>query len=407
MTKAATSHFQDVGSTANAWSEPSVLLEWGYYLIVFYSTLSGAFGLAVERIGIFILALLCLLCFLTVGSRVLTLAALPIGCGISHILVQLIVHEESFDLGYVRNFVPWMLGLIIIQTLAMRKNFLKRFALFTLCVGLALLPFISFYDAGGFGRASLDRSVGYANPNALGGWFGFCAVYFVIRGLIAEENISRIWCWITAVGCFYVVGLTVSRGALLAAAVATVIASRHLLKKGFVPVLLLTCLCATVIQVGLFDETQRSFNARMSEGSARFQVWPLLIEKFLDAFLFGVGVSNAGVIVSSGKWTNAHNGFIFLAAGSGIIPLAFFIAYWIRSTMAALRAKVRDSPDALFYIPLLVYAFLIICSGNLDFQTPWVMVTLAVPLAASTRGKQFVPHPNASWPSQLHASGVP
>jgi hypothetical protein len=50
--------------------------------------------------------------------------------------------------------------------------------------------------------------------------------------------------------------------------------------------------------------------------------------------------------------------------------------------MAALRASPADQ-DAIFYLPLVVYTVLITSAGNLDFMTPWAVVSLAVPLVAT------------------------
>lgn len=368
-------------------STPSGLVECGYYLTLLYVTLSGAFGLAMEKVGILMLALLCLLCILAVGARVpilFQLAAFPIGCGITHIFVQLLIHDEPLGSEYIRIFVPWMLGLIIIQSLALRKDFLDRFALFILSVGLAMLPFLSSYDAGGYERVGLDSGVGYANPNALGAWFGFCAVYFTIKGHVARQNNRRFLFWLIAVGCIYVTALTVSRGALLAVTVAILFASRHLLQRGLFPIFLLAGLGFAIFESGIFDGAIRSYGHRVDEGSSRLQAWPLLLEIFLNSPLFGVGASHAYIVVpGTGKVINAHNAFVFIAVGSGIIPLALFVGYWIRSVSAALRANITASLESAFYVPLLIYTFFIISVGNLDYMAPWAIVSLAVPVAAT------------------------
>src|SRR5262245_40318860 len=172
MIKAEPSYYKDTNSAVNAaLSRPSSLVEYGYYFIVAYGVLSASLGLSIEKAAVLMLAFLLLLCFLQLGSRMLTvlhLAALPIGCGISYMLIQLLIHTEPLENSYIRNFVPWMLGLLLIQSLALRKNFLSRFCLATLLIGLGMLPFLSGYNAGGFERVGLDSSVGYGNPNALG-----------------------------------------------------------------------------------------------------------------------------------------------------------------------------------------------------------------------------------------------
>jgi hypothetical protein len=50
--------------------------------------------------------------------------------------------------------------------------------------------------------------------------------------------------------------------------------------------------------------------------------------------------------------------------------------------MAALHAN-PDDQDFIFYLPLVIYAVLITSSGNMDFMTPWAIVSLALPVTAS------------------------
>ena len=88
----------------------------------------------------------------------------------------------------------------------------------------------------------------------MGEWYGFCAVYFVVLAFTTRKNALRILSSLIAVGCLYVVTLTVSRGALMAIAIATLIAGRHLLKNGFLPILLLVCVGWIVVELGVFEQ---------------------------------------------------------------------------------------------------------------------------------------------------------
>jgi hypothetical protein len=223
--------------------------------------------------------------------------------------------------------------------------------------------------------------VGYANPNALGGWFGFCVLYLTIKGYLETSPMYRFGIWIMAVGSMYVVTLTVSRGALLAVAVCLLIAFKRLWKEGLLPLLLLAGLVAVLLEFGVFDKAIHSYSARGTEETGRLQVWPLLIERFLNSPLIGNGASNVGAVVSTGSFITPHNGFLLIAVASGVVPLLLFIAYYWRSGMAALHAKDKNQ-DSIFYLPLFVYTLLITSAGNLDFMTPWAVLSLAVPLAA-------------------------
>ena len=80
-----------------------------------------------------------------------------------------------------------------------------------------------------------------------------------------------------------------------------------------------------------------------------------------------------------------HNGFLYLAQSSGIVPLALFIAYWLRAGRAALQADVGKSPDAAFYLPLLGFTFFTVNLGAFTFMQFWAIVSLAIPMTASVQ----------------------
>ncbi len=71
-----------------------------------------------------------------------------------------------------------------------------------------------------------------------------------------------------------------------------------------------------------------------------------------------------------------HNSFLQLALGSGVVPLVFFLGWWIRAFREVFGTNVTQRPDAPFRLPLLIYAFLI--SLQLTFLIPWMIVTLSM-----------------------------
>jgi len=363
--------------------------EYGYYFVIFYTVLGAPLGLILMG-GIgpgFLLIPVLTLCFIALGSSSLTVLRtiwIPIACGASYLFIQLALHEESFYSRYVYQFGPWLISLVIVQSLAMhRPNFLHRFAWFTLFMGLAMLPFMSISRIGEYERIGLDQNVGYANPNAMATWFGFCVLYLTIRGYVEKGRTYRLGAWLLAVVSLYVVTLTVSRGALLALAISLLVVSRRLMKVGLLPVLLLAGLLVGLTELGVFDQAIRAYSLRAGEETGRLRVWPLLIEQFLSSPVIGVGASHAGVASNGGKFVTPHNSFLLFAVASGAIPFSLFCAYFFRSGMAALRARKSKQLDAVFHLPVIVYTLLVACAGNLDFMAPWAIVSLAVPVAAS------------------------
>jgi hypothetical protein len=242
---------------------------------------------------------------------------------------------------------------------------------------------MSLHLGGSSARLGLDREVAtLANPNALAGWFGFCALYLTIKGYVETRPAYRLTAWLMAVGFLYVVTLTVSRGALIAFLASLVVASRRLLRLGLLPVLLLVGLLWGLMELGVFDQAIYSYTRRGAEETGRLKVWPLLIEMFLNSPAIGVGASHAGAVISTGSFVTPHNGFLLFAVASGVVPLGLFCAYIFRSGKAALLTSASDK-DSVFYLPLVLYTVMITSSGNMSFMDHWAVVSLAMPVAAS------------------------
>jgi O-antigen ligase len=365
---------------------PTSLIEYGYYVYLLYTVMGGVFGLQVSNLASVVLTMLLLLCLLQRTTlTIIRLAAFPLACGITYLLIQLFIHNEMLVGPDVRPFILWVFTVVVIQSLALRTDFLHRFALVIFTIGIASLPFLTIYiETGAFQRVGLNRGIGYSHPNEMAEWYGFCTVYFAVSGFVSRRNALRILWWLIAVGCLYVVTLTVSRGALMAVAIAVLVASRHVLKGGFLPLLVLALLTWIIVELGIFEQAAQFYGQRGMEETGRLAVWPLIFESFLGSPYTGVGVSNIGA-VAQGRFVTPHNGFLYLAQASGIVPLALFIAYWLRVAWTTLHADAKISSDAAFYMPLLVYAFLTVFGSSNSFMMPWVIVALALPVAGTVR----------------------
>jgi hypothetical protein len=362
--------------------------EYGYYFVIFYTILGAPLGLILMG-GIgsgFLLIPVLAWCAITLGHSFLSIlrsAWIPIACGTSYLFIQLVLHEESLYQIYIYHFGPWIISLVIVQVLAVhRTGFLHRFALVTVFLGLAMLPFMSISSLGGYERAGLERGVGNSNPNAFGAYFGFCVLYLTIKGYIETRLSYRLTAWLMAGVSLFLAAMSVSRGPIIALAASLLVASRRLLKKGILPFLFLIALLLGLIEIGLFDQVIRAYTLRAGEETGRLRAWPILIEMFVNSPLIGVGASHAVAWVSTEHYVTPHNSFVLIASASGIVPLLLFCAYFFRSGKAALRAKTAD-PDFMFYVPLVVYTGLIVNTGNMYFMDPWAIVSLAIPVVAS------------------------
>ena len=110
-------------------------------------------------------------------------------------------------------------------------------------------------------------------------------------------------------------------------------------------------------------------------------IWPLVLDRFLNTPLTGVGIARVMTYLPSHIGITPHNHFLFIALVSGIIPLAFYMAYWWRAVQGAFRAYTERTVDAPFCIPLVLYAFLVGNTTNMILE-PWVIVTLSIATAA-------------------------
>ena len=362
-------------------------VEYTYYAAVFYAVAGAALGVSAPFLGALLMAFLAACCIAQLGPHATAVyrpTLPPVLCAVSSVVVQIGLHHESLLDGYVRSFVTWIPALIVVQALAMRRGFLHRFAVATFGIGLLTLPYARTWSGGeGVERLALDSAVGLSNPNDLAAWFGFCAVYFIVLSIEGKRTTTRMPALLAALASVYVVGLTVSRGKLLAIAVAAVIALRHVLRRGFVPILILVIGCWVVYSLGTFDRIADFYMARGTQETGRLVVWPLAFERFRSSPFIGVGASN----ISTYVWTSdhaiePHNGLLHIALASGIGPLVFFVIYWVRASVGVLRAHSHQVPDAPFFVPLLVYSFLVMWIGNATFMFSWMTVSLSVPMAA-------------------------
>jgi O-antigen ligase len=370
---------------------PSGFAEYFYFGVVIYGTLGETWGLSIPLLGAGGMAVLATYCVWRLGSSGISIykpIALPLGCAISFLIIQIVIYDMSLMDDTLRVFVTWILGLIIIHSLSFRPGFFHRFALAALGMGALLLPYI----VGNYGnltgveveRAGLEHSIGLANPNDLAAWFGFLSIYFVIFGMETKRNIVRIAAWLVVTVCLFVVGLTVSRGALIGIALSGVVSFRRLLKRHFLPVLCLTVLGSLIFFFGLFDHAIRFYTERGTEETGRLLIWPLAIEGFFASPIIGIGAGASDQIYlpDEGIYQSPHNTFLYLALASGVVPLAFYVAYWIKAVRGAYHLSAQQVPEAPFQLPLLIYTFVIALVGNGSYMFPWSIVTLSTAMLA-------------------------
>jgi O-antigen ligase len=245
-------------------------------------------------------------------------------------------------------------------------------------LGLIAVPYLAFKGEE-VARAGVDIAVAgnLTNANGLANWFGFCLVYFGIAALEMKRGIVRILYGLAAVGSLVIVGLTVSRSALLGCALALTVAFRRFLKRAFLPALLFTLLGAAVLASGLFDYIIANYEERGMEETGRLLVWPVIIQRFLESPIVGVGMSRIMTWVPEGSQSMPpHNSFLFFALSSGVVPFALYIAFWLRAAWRSV-SDVGQSEYRPFRLPFLLFAFMACVTGD-PTTAPWALLTLSV-----------------------------
>jgi hypothetical protein len=379
---------------SSAW-KPSWMVESGYYLYLSNMMFGALFGISVPLIGGGVIAALAGVCIWRQKSEVKKLLApiaLLLGCAVSFIMIQIVLHDESITGDSVRSFIIWILSLILVRSLCLRPGLGHRFTIVLFLIGVMTLPYMGFkYEAE---RAFIDEAVSgnMANANGLAEWFGFCAVYFGVLGLENKRGVVRILSLSAAAFCLIIVGLTVSRGTLAATAVGLIIASRRILKRGFVPLLILVFLTWIVSELGIFQSIFAHYSERATEDTGRFKIWAEAVRIFFNSPFMGMGASNASIPLQGVYVDRApHNSFVYLAVASGVVPLVFFVWFWKRALWRS-WFKVDQFQYGPFRTPLLMYIFVTCLSSDLTLTMPWGLlgVVIGAGVGVSSQTRRFL-----------------
>ena len=246
------------------------------------------------------------------AKQLYTPLACLIGCAITFVFTQVLIHEASLSDQTVRSFVIWILQLMLVYALCLRRNFFLRYPIVLFLIGLTTLPFFTIMP-GEVERTRVDAAFGgnLASLGGLGDWFGFCATFFSMVAVTTERPLYRVVAACLTVGCLFVVTVTVDRGPLIAAAIAIVVGCRRLLRRGFLPVLLGLIFIGAVYESGLFEKASTRYAERGMEETGREKLWPDAFSRFIASPVFGVGDTKVGTDVLGGHnvATPPHNTF--------------------------------------------------------------------------------------------------
>jgi len=360
---------------------PSRRLEYAYYAAVLYSVMAPAIGLEIPLLaGVMILGISAL-CFFQLQScgklsvyRPINLLLAFAACFLS---VQIFIHDASILDSTIREYIIWILGLMIVHALCLRPGFSLRLPLVLFAIAVATIPFMGI-GGGEMDKARVDIAVqgGLTHPGGLAEWFGFLSIYFAVVGLQARRPVFRIGAWSIAVGCLFIVTLTIERGPLFATLLAITVVFRRVLKRGFVPVLAGLLIVGGIYASGLFDTAVSKYSERGLEETGREVLWPAAIDRIVDSPFFGVGESKVNIPMGT-KDVPPHNVFLHLALSAGIVPVALFFAFWCQAFMKSIRRPVESISDHM-RLPFLIYTFLDIMLGDWAYMSIWALLAVSV-----------------------------
>ena len=369
--------------TSDSLNTPSYLIEFAYLgLLLYLMAIGPALKLMIPLVGSGALAGIAVLCLMHFGSfsfgalRPIRFALL---CGVSVLFLQGMIFQESLLHPWMRNFLTWVLGLIVIHSLSFRQGFLHRFALVAFVIACATLPFLTVYVQTDDMMRVGGQGMPLGNPNFFGMWFGFCAIYFVVTGLEAKNYILRTASWSAGFLCIYLVAMTVSRGALLGVAIAIAIAAQRTLKRSFLPILGFLGLLWVIYMSGILDDFIRYYMHRGAEETGRSRLWGWALEGIFDSWGLGVGMSNAFYTFEfTGETAGPHNSFLFLLLSSGFLSLGFYIAYLVQATQGAFRARTQHSLYSPYMLPMVSFGLLSVMVADTTFMSPWHMIIFSL-----------------------------
>lgn len=192
-------------------------------------------------------------------------------------------------------------------------------------------------------------------------------------------------CWAAAAACGLVSGLSVSRGALLASAAATAVGFRGILRRGTQPVILLVLFAAVLVNLGLVGQIATLYEERGLEETGRLLLWPHVVDRILTSPVVGVGAGNIATYIPeiSTYISTPHNSFLFFGLAAGVVPLALWTLFWLRTTLSAISCAEHSRYRTL-QLPFLVYVLITYMTGDINMD-PWVLLSIAV--AAHSTGQ--------------------
>jgi len=113
------------------------------------------------------------------------------------------------------------------------------------------------------------------------------------------------------------------------------------------------------------------------EETGREILWPEAIDRIFTSPLVGVGESHVNLEFTANRKVPPHNSFLHFALSSGVVPLFFWLAYWIQAGWKSLE-DIDQTEVGPYRIPFLLFTFVQVMLTDLPFMLPWALLTVSV-----------------------------
>lgn len=372
------------------------VLEFLFIAYILYQFLSVPMGFYVSLAGPVILFALTAWMFMLGGVKVFKNRDLLLILAISLIVViyQFFFFGASIRNNNVSAFIIWAVMATLLFSLVRSPGFLARLAWAYLAIGLFTYPLRVMFGA--YYRIRVETGgTALDSPNEYAAAISFSVVIFWLLAFNAKTLPRRLIYAAASLAGLYLTLQTVSRGALLAMVLATLVHFRpaNLKTQSSRAIMVLVIIIITIGLIyvylpsisGTFSRAIQSYVIRSTEDTGRTMIWRSYINKISESPLIGQGFENTLIRTVEGRYAAPHNMFLYLWVSSGIIPVLLLIWLLVRASIRSLRYKPAE--EEIDPVPLIVYAGFYCAISSLSVLSVWGVAifaycaTLAAPLA--------------------------
>lgn len=353
-----------------------------FYCYLFYTFFAVKLNIDIPNLGAAWLFGLAMLTFIFRDRppwRKLNLMLILLTAG-SFFIIQVFWFKTEFI--SLKGFINWLPLAIIIDKLVTRRNFIFRLAIVMLIISVLMYPSVISQNENMIGGTKISRAgaegTGIDNPNALGAWFGFCALVFWLWGSKQQWLSVRMCLWSCALVGAGLLSLTVSRGALLALFAGICLGFRRLKLWQRLSILaFLAALSLALYGSFVFTQAVESYQLRAFQQTGRYYIWPEMIEEIIKNPWIGSGIQNVVYFIPSlQQLRTPHNAILFLWVASGIVPITLFICLLGMAFVKAQRWTEARNEQSIDPLPIVAYAIILFQLSNLYFLSLWGVTAL-------------------------------